>query len=122
MKKFIATAATFLAPVAALAQVNFQSSPTALNIVGRIQTIFNYIIPLLITLGVIYFIWGVISYVLSKSEEAKKEGRDRMIYGIIGLFVIISIWGLVGLLANTFGINQQGGQLTPSQLPSIYVQ
>ncbi|MCU0660253.1 MAG: pilin [Candidatus Pacebacteria bacterium] len=122
MKKFIATAITFLTPMAALAQVNFQSSPTALNIIGRIQTIINYLIPLFITAGVALFIWGVVVYVIAKNEEAKKEGRDKMIYGIIGLFVILSIWGLVGLLGNTFGINQQGGQLTPNQLPSIYVQ
>ena len=44
-------------------------------------------------------------YFISSDEEAKKKGRDRIIYGIIGLVVIIAIWGLVGVVRNSFGLN-----------------
>ena len=37
---------------------------------------------------------------------AKKKGRDRVIYGIIGLAVIIAMWGLVKILTDTFGLTQ----------------
>ncbi len=70
----------------------------------RVALILNTIIPILITLAVVYFIWGVIGYVLGKSEEAKKEGRDRMIWGLVGLAVIVSIWGLVAILKNLVGV------------------
>jgi hypothetical protein len=120
MKKILALIASFALPVVALAQqANFNSSPTALGILQQIKNILNFIIPILVILGVIYFIWGVISYVMGKSEEAKSEGRNRMIYGIIGLFVIVSIWGLVGVLGSTFNINNQGGTLNTNQLPQI---
>jgi len=49
--------------------------------------------------------WGVVQYVISNDEEAKKTGRNRMIYGIIGLAVIIGMWGLVNILKNTFGLD-----------------
>jgi len=48
----------------------------------------------LLALGVVYFVWGVVTYVIASDEEAKKTGRDRIIYGIIGLAVIIGVWVL----------------------------
>jgi hypothetical protein len=73
----------------------------------QIQQLLNSIIPVLIALGVIYFIWGIVQYVIGDSEEAKKKGRDGMIYGIIGFAVIIGMWGLVNIVGTTFGINSQ---------------
>jgi predicted membrane channel-forming protein YqfA (hemolysin III family) len=73
-------------------------------IICKISVLLNTIIPILIVLGVIYFIWGVITYVLSKDEEAKTRGRSAMIYGLIGLLVIVSIWGLIAIVKRTFGV------------------
>ncbi len=72
------------------------------NILCRLQDIFGALIPFLIAIGVLYFIWGVITYVISEDEEAKSRGKDKIVYGLIGLVVIISMWGLVGILQNTF--------------------
>lgn len=85
------------------------SAQNAFSIVDTIQSFVNILVPLAISVGVLYFIWGVIQYTTGKSDDAKKEGRDRMIYGIIGLFVIVSIWGLVNIISNTFGVRQGGG-------------
>ena len=102
MKKFIAFGASGLAlvPMLAFAQ-NISQISGILNIV---QVVLNTIIPILITLGVIYFIYGVIGYVTAKDEEKKDEARNVMIYGIIGLFVIVSIWGLIRFLGNATGV------------------
>lgn len=101
-----------LGPVMAYAQVAADcDSQRASNggtnlqyIICRISELLNTIVPILIILGVIFFIYGVITYVISQDEEAKSRGRDLMIYGLIGLLVIVSIWGLVAVLKNTFGI------------------
>jgi hypothetical protein len=74
------------------------------GMICKIGQILNSIIPVLIALGVVYFVWGVISYVISSDEEAKKTGRNRIIYGIIGLAVIVAVWGLVNILVRTFGV------------------
>ena len=38
-------------------------------------------------------------------EVTEKEARNVMIYGIIGLFVMVAVWGLVNVLINTFGLS-----------------
>lgn len=77
----------------------------------KLQGILNSIIPVLVALGMVYFVWGVVQYFIRNDEEAKKKGRDRIIYGIIGLAVIVSVWGLVNIVVNTFGLQ---GQTIPS--------
>jgi hypothetical protein len=81
------------------------SDGTLFGVLCIIGTFMGAVVPVLIALGVIYFVWGVVSYVIASDEEAKKAGRDRMIFGIIGLAVIIGMWGLVNILGNTFGTN-----------------
>ena len=107
MKKFIsilgASAVAFL-PLAALAQ----SSTQVGVILVQVRDVLNLVMPIVLGLGVIYFIWGVIQYVTAKDEEKKKEGRGIMIMGIIGIFVIASVWGLVALIAGFTGVGQGG--------------
>ena len=104
-----------LAPVVALAQpkttgiaieCSATSAPagTLAYIVCKVGDLFNLVIPVLIALGVIYFIWGVVSYAIGTEEETKAEGRKKMVYGIIGLAVIVSVWGLVNILTTTFSV------------------
>ena len=80
----------------------------------RIGQFLNSVVPILIALAVVYFVWGVVSYVIASDEEAKETGRDRIIFGIIGLAVIIGMWGLVNLLGNTFGLNNSGNEELPT--------
>jgi len=96
---------------------DISQSGTLFGVLCRLGQLFNAVIPVLIALGVLYFVWGVVQYVISSDEEAKKAGRDRIIYGIIGLAVIIGVWGLVNFLRNTFGLNNN----TNVQLPTVPV-
>lgn len=73
------------------------------GLIYNIKGILNSIIPLLIALGVVYFIWGVITYyILADGEEAKKKGKDKIVYGLIGFAVIAGLWGLVNIVTKTF--------------------
>lgn len=66
-------------------------------------TIMNAIVPLLMGLAIIGFVYGVIKYFLNPdNEEKRKDGKSFMFWGIVTLFVMVSIWGLVGILSNTF--------------------
>jgi len=63
------------------------------------------IVPLLMAVALVLFIYGVVQYIFNANDSAKREdGRKFMIWGIVALFVISSVWGLVKLLATTFGI------------------
>ena len=76
------------------------------GVLCKLNTLLSQVLPFLVSLGVIYFIWGMVQYFIADDEEAKKSGRDRIIYGIIGLAVIISVWGLVTILVETLGVGQ----------------
>lgn len=80
------------------------------DILCKVSSLLQTIIPIIITLGIVYFVWGVVSFVIGDDEEAKTKGRDRMIYGIIGFVVMGAMWGLVTIVINTFGLDQ-GTQL-----------
>lgn len=100
LSKFIFILSLFVvSPVLVFAQQSSISS-----FLGTIQGILDTILPILISLGVIYFIWGVVQYVIGDGEEAKKTGKDRMIYGVIGFAVILGLWGFVNILVGTFGL------------------
>lgn len=93
----------------AVPAVSFAQTSGLITVLDRIQNILDAVIPIIITLAVIYFFWGLAQYILeSGNAEKKEEGRNKMIWGIIALFVMVSIWGLLGLIAGTFGI-QTGG-------------
>ncbi|MBP9711942.1 MAG: hypothetical protein KBD55_02840 [Candidatus Pacebacteria bacterium] len=112
-----------LAPFVAFAQTT-GGNPTVCSggAITTIQTLickFNEILgallPFIIALGVLYFVWGVVSYMIAGDEEAKTAGRDKIIYGIIGLVVIVGMWGLVRIVTNSFGLNN----ITPITLPTV---
>lgn len=74
-------------------------------ILCKISELLNSVLPVLVALGVVYFVWGVVRYVIGDSEEAKKKGRDNIIFGVIGLAVIVGLWGLVYIVVDTFNID-----------------
>jgi len=87
------------------------------NVICNIHKLLNSIVPVLLALGVVYFIWGVVQYMIGGGDEAKTEGRDRIIYGIIGFAVILSVWGLASLVTNTFGFGGQNINI-PNLVPT----
>jgi len=57
-------------------------------------------------LGLVYFIYGVIEYVAhGDNEEGRTTGTRHMIWGIVGLFIMFGVFGIIHLILNTFGIN-----------------
>jgi hypothetical protein len=116
-KKLVMLGSVFgLTPLVAFAAVTCTGvgSGTIQFIICKAGDILNAVIPVLVVLGIVYFVWGVITYVISSDEEAKKAGRNRIIFGIIGLAVIVAMWGLVNILINTFSLNSNTGVTLPT--------
>ena len=89
------------------------------GVLCRVAGLLNSLLKVLIALGVVYFVWGVVTYFIGSDEEAKSTGRDRIIYGIIGLAVILSVWGLVKLVTNTFFGEKSTAAPTNDQLKNL---
>ena len=66
----------------------------AFSILTVTNKILATVIPVLITLAVVYFIWGIIQYTLTTDEESKKKARSKIINGLIGLFIIVAFWDI----------------------------
>jgi hypothetical protein len=74
---------------------------------GKItQNIVNPLILLLIALAVVVFIAGVVEFIWAHtqgSEDKIGDGKRHMLWGIIGLFVTVSAFGIMNLICNTIG-------------------
>lgn len=74
--------------------------------IGRwvISFILRGLVPFMIGLTLLTFLYGVLKFIAAGSnEEEHSEGRKFMLWGIIALFVMVSVWGLVSILTNTLG-------------------
>lgn len=65
----------------------------------------NVGISLIIAFATIMFVYNIVKYFIVKTEEKRSEASQYLLYSIIGLAVIISFWGLVNVVTNTFGLN-----------------
>lgn len=63
------------------------------------------IILLLFVLSLVYFFWGVAKYIKeSGSDTGRKEGQQHMLWGIIGIFIMVSAWAIIKLTLSSLGI------------------
>jgi uncharacterized membrane protein len=75
------------------------------SLINQATCLLTRVIPLLVTAAVVVFIYGIVTYIRNaENAEKRKEGNLFMLYGLIALFVMVSIWALVGILGSTIGI------------------
>ena len=91
--------------------------------ISRILSLVSYwfvvVATIIIAIGLITFLWGVVQYITAgEDEEGRKSARNMMMYGIIGLFVMVAVWGLVYFVGSVFGIEPGGGVNLPG-VPAV---
>jgi hypothetical protein len=68
--------------------------------------VLNPIILLLFALSTVYFIYGAIKYLsLDPSDGKRSEARDAIIWGLVGMLIMFSVYGLIGFVLTTFGVS-----------------
>ncbi len=119
MKKTALTILLWVTPLISLgATTNTSTSNTVNNLkeLGGfiLSLLLDYVIPIIIGFAVVVFLWGILKFITKAGDEgAQTEGKQLMLWGIIALFVMTSVWGLVHILTNTFGLPYG----IPNQLP-----
>src|SRR5258706_10003371 len=120
MKKvYIALSTLSLLPAVAMAQTFDVSSfqgvyDTIVNLIN------NYIFPILLAIAVLVIAWGIFKFILAAGDEgARAEGRSFILWGIVGLFLMLSIWGLVNILYNSFKLNRTPQAPTQGLVPNF---
>lgn len=89
----------------------FQIIPVAeasvVTLMGKVnKLIINPLIILLFALAVVYFIYGLARYLLSPdNEEIRKSSKSHMLWGVIGMFIMVSAFGIMILLKDSLGVD-----------------
>ena len=69
------------------------------------ENLVNPFIILLIAAAFLWFLWGVALYIIhSDSEEERAIGRRHMIWGIVGIFIMVAVFGILKIVLNSFGV------------------
>jgi hypothetical protein len=72
-------------------------------LIEKIKTnIVNPIIGLMFALAVVYFLWGVFQLVTKNDDTTRaEEGRMHILWGLVGMFIMFSVFGIMNLICNT---------------------
>jgi len=94
-----------VALVAVVALPGLAAAQTLLDTVGFLNALINSLVPLAISVALLAFFWGLITYLFSLGgDEGKKNGIKIMLYGVAALFVMVSVWGIINILRSTFRV------------------
>lgn len=78
---------------------------TVKGILGQGTSLIVLVINLLMTLAVAIFIFGIVKFILAAgSPEKLKSAKFLIIYGLIGLFMLVCFWGIISIFKNTFSL------------------
>lgn len=127
MKKIIASITVFMSAISitgaqlsapTVVNSNNQNSgnigQSLVNLLGTTNVLLQMIYGMAFTVGLLMFFGGLIKYLMPGSAGAgKKEGLEYMGFGILTLFVMVGIWGLVGFISGNLGIGIGGRMPTP---------
>lgn len=83
------------------------SGPLA-NTLNQIAALVNNLVPLLLAIAVLLFLWGLVKFIANIGDEtARAAGKSLMIWGMIALFVMVSFWGIIGYVQESLGLTGQ---------------
>ena len=73
------------------------------GIIGLLNTV---VVPVIFALAFLAFVWGMVNYFFfNAGDETKRaEGRAFILWGLLGMVILFSVWGFVNLLLSTLGI------------------
>ncbi len=85
------------------ANIAYASFGTILSSINKL--IINPLIILLFALALFFFLYGVMEFISNQTNEEKKvAGKQHMIWGVIGLTIMMGVWFLMNVVISTFGI------------------
>ena len=85
-------------------RISFGAFQGVKDLLGDFKEVLDLIIPITFALALIFFFWGLAQFIRSISDKTIAEGKNKMIWGIIALFVMISIWGIIKYIGESLDI------------------
>jgi len=94
------------------------SGPSILPFIYKVNSlIINPIIILVFSIAFLIFFFGIFQFIKNAADGAKREdGKKKIMYGLIGMFIMFSAYGLVRLVLKTFGITPPSPNTVSEQI------
>ncbi|MBV9349795.1 MAG: hypothetical protein JO026_03520 [Patescibacteria group bacterium] len=103
-----------LLPLAAFAD-NGSLADSGSGAVSQIGAVIRNATPVVVALALLGFFWGLAVFIFNAGDEKKRgQGRSIMIWGILALFIMLSVFGIVQTLQKTFQVSN-----TTIPIPSV---
>lgn len=112
-KTAFASLALFALPLFAFAQ----ALQPVRNLVSAVGGILNMLVPVLIAAALVVFFWGLVQYIRHPEGGEHGSGRSTMVAGLVSLFIMVSVWGIISLAQNALGV-QGNGTVNVPQVPT----
>jgi hypothetical protein len=88
------------------------ATASAVNVVNQITAAFiDPAIALVFAAGLMVFIFGVVEYLYAlnvKGEVGGDEGKKHMLWGLVGMFIMLASWAIIKIIDNTLGTHALG--------------
>lgn len=76
------------------------------DLVSLFINIINPILLLLAGFSLLVFFWGLASFIFKSGDtKAIADGKELMKWGLIALFVMVSLWGIINFFYGSFGFS-----------------
>ncbi len=68
------------------------------------------LIPFLGVVAFLFFVWNIAMFIKETGNGKEiKDTKNMLIWGVIGLFILVSIWGIISLLKSEVGFGGDVG-------------
>jgi Fe2+ transport system protein B len=85
--------------------INHASAANIDTLIAKIdKVILNPAIGFIFALALVYFLYGIVQFLLYKEKgEVREEGKRHMIWGLVGMFIMISAYGIINFIILSIG-------------------
>jgi hypothetical protein len=78
------------------------ANPTVIKL---FTVVIDPVVKFIFAAAIFYFIWGVFSYIRKSDDPSERvSGGKHILYGTLGIFIMISVWGIIAVLRTTLGV------------------
>lgn len=112
IRRVLPLAALVFLPLVSAAQT-LNLSPLQ-NLIGALARVLGSLVPILVTLALVVFLWGMVRYLWGSGGKADiKNSKVLMKWGLVILFVMVSVWGIIELMQQALNINKNATGKAP---------
>lgn len=96
--------------------VHGQSFDYVKTILQDFLKLIGILVPIITALALIMLMWSAVELIRANKDETRTEGRKKVMWGIVALFVLVSVWGIVVVLQSMFFT---GSSMPNAQIPKL---